>query len=157
MNTHYTFITRWQIKAPLKDVWGAIYAAEQWPQWWHGVVAVDEIRAGNSRGIGGVKKYTWKSALPYKLSFYMELTDRVDHRSLMGRAYGELEGHGTWDFEENDGITKITYYWDVVTNKKWMNLFSFLLKPLFRYNHDVIMKRGARGLARLLQARLISS
>jgi len=157
MSTHYSFITRWQIKAPLKDVWWAIYEAEKWPEWWPGVLAVKEIKAGNDRGIGGIKRYTWKSALPYQLSFNMELTDRVDYKMLTGRASGELEGTGTWHFEENNGITDVTYYWDVVTHKKWMNFFSFALKPLYRYNHNIVMKWGAKGLSALLHAQLISS
>jgi hypothetical protein len=30
------------------------------------------------------------------------------------------------------------------------------MKPLFKYNHDVVMKWGAKGLAKKLNAELIS-
>jgi hypothetical protein len=38
-----------------------------------------------------------------------------------------------------------------------MNYFSFLLKPLFKYNHDVVMRWGALGLAKKLDAELVSA
>lgn len=36
----YAFITRWQVRAPLPEVWDLIYDSVQWPQWWKGVLAV---------------------------------------------------------------------------------------------------------------------
>jgi hypothetical protein len=36
-----------------------------------------------------------------------------------------------------------------------MNALAPLARPVFVHNHDVIMRRGAEGLARLLDARLI--
>ena len=75
---------------------------------------------------------------------------------MRGEAFGELEGVGLWMLEEKNGITYIQYNWDVFTNKRWMNYFSFLLKPLFKYNHDVVMRWGAEGLAKMLDAELVS-
>ena len=36
-----------------------------------------------------------------------------------------------------------------------MNLLAPLARPIFEWNHDVVMRRGAEGLARLLGARLV--
>jgi hypothetical protein len=156
MQEKYSFITKWQIKAPVKDVWDAIYNSLEWPQWWKGVIASHELEKGDNRGINGIREYTWKSALPYKLKFKSKLLEREDNKRLYGVAFGELEGEGTWYFYHKDGITHLQYDWHVFTNKKWMNTFSFILKPLFKYNHDVVMKWGAKGLAKKLNAELIS-
>lgn len=156
MRPQYSFITRWQIRAPLEDVWDAIYNSLEWPQWWKGVVAATLIEEGDERGINGVREYTWRSILPYNLRFTSRLVEREDLRRLYGIAYGELEGEGTWHFFEKDGITYLQYDWKVFTNKKWMNTFSFILKPLFKYNHDIVMKWGAKGLAKKLDAELLS-
>ena len=78
------------------------------------------------------------------------------YKKLAGKAFGELEGNGTWYFEETDGITYVQYHWNVVTNKGWMNYLSFLLKPAFNYNHNIVMRWGAEGLAKKLNATLIS-
>ena len=156
MAVQYNFITHWQIKAPLEQVWNAIYDSEQWPNWWRGVLEVNEISDGNADGINSVKEYVWKSQLPYKLAFKMKLKKKEEFKMLSGDAYGELEGTGTWYFGEKDGITFVQYDWKVLTNKAWMNTFSFLLKPAFNYNHNIVMRWGAEGLAKKLNAELIS-
>ncbi len=155
-NNYYKFITHWQIKAPLNDVWFAIYESAEWPAWWKGVQAVEIIKENDAGGINGVRRYTWKSALPYTLSFNMQLTEKEDFSLLKGIAFGELEGDGTWHFSYDNGTTKVQYNWNVKTNKAWMNYLSFILKPLFKLNHDVVMKWGAECLAKKLNAELIS-
>jgi hypothetical protein len=68
-----------------------------------------------------------------------------------------LEGKGIWHFIEEKGMTKVQYNWNVKTNKAWMNYFSFILKPLFKINHGIIMKWGADELAKKLGTKLISA
>jgi hypothetical protein len=36
-----------------------------------------------------------------------------------------------------------------------MNLLAPLARPIFEWNHDVIMRQGGEGLARLLDVRLV--
>jgi hypothetical protein len=156
-NNYYKFITQWQIEAPVNDVWYAIYESDEWPNWWKGVVCVKMIKENDVNGINGIRAYTWKSALPYKLSFTIKLTEKQELKLLKGIASGELEGDGTWLFNEENGVTKIQYNWNVKTTKTWMNYFVFILKPLFKLNHDIIMKWGAEGLAKKLNAKLISA
>ncbi len=156
MENKYSFITKWQIKAPIQAVWDAIYESTEWPQWWKGVLAVKVLEKGSANGIDGIRRYTWKSILPYELTFNMQLTQRLDLELLKGTAYGELEGEGTWLFREENGITHVQYNWDVFTTKPWMNYLSFLLKPAFKYNHNVVMRWGAEGLAKKLNAELVS-
>lgn len=152
----YSFVTKWVIEASVEKLWDAIYESTQWPQWWKGVEDVVVIEKGAPNGIDGIREYTWKSALPYQLSFRMKLVEREDNKLMRGIAFGELDGEGTWTFAEESGITTIHYYWNVHTNKKWMNWFSFILKPAFKYNHKVVMRWGAEGLAKKLEAQLIS-
>jgi len=152
----YSFITLWEIAAPLHDVWNSIYESADWPLWWKGVKQVTIIKENDSNGINGVRAYTWKSVLPYSLSFEMKLVEKIDEKLLRGVAFGELEGEGPWHFTRVNGITKVQYNWNVKTNKAWMNYFSFILNPLFRLNHNVVMKWGAQGLAKKLNAKLIS-
>jgi hypothetical protein len=156
MAIQYSFVTKWQIEAPVELVWDAIVDSTQWPQWWKGVVAVNEMHAGDSQGIGSIRHYVWKSVLPYQLRFNIELTAKQDYHLLTGRAFGELEGMGEWTFSEHKNLTIVQYTWNVHTTKWWMNYFAFLLKPAFHFNHDMIMKWGAIGLSKKLRAKLIS-
>ena len=147
--TDYRFVTEWKVQAPIERVWPAIWQSERWPDWWKGVLSVDDVRPGDAQGLGGVKRYVWKSKLPYKLVFDMELT-RVDApRLLEGRAMGELEGTGLWELSENEGITTIGYTWAVRTTRPWMNVLAPIARPFFAWNHDAVMKQGGLGLARL--------
>ena len=155
MQTQYSFVTKWEIEASLEQVWDTIYTSLEWPQWWKGVLSVQEIEKEDVNGINGVNAYTWKSVLPYELTFTMRLTEKEPMKRLKGIAFGELEGQGEWIFNEQNGIIQIQYNWDVYTKKVWMNYLSFLLKPAFRYNHNVVMHWGAMGLAKKLQAKLV--
>lgn len=143
----YYFRTVWHIAAPLPVVWDIITQPLEWPVWWKGVEAVSEITPGDERGIDGITRYTWKSLLPYRLSFDMQLKERIELVSLKGIAFGELNGEGEWYFERQpDGITKVLCIWKVTTEKSWMNLLAFLMRPIFSFNHNLVMKWGEQRL-----------
>jgi uncharacterized protein YndB with AHSA1/START domain len=152
----YAFTTVWCVEAPIEEVWQAIYHSEEWPRWWKGVERVEELKEGDDDGVGSVRRYTWKSRLPYRLTFEV-VTVRVEpRRRLEGRARGELEGAGIWTLTEEGGVTVVRYDWTVRTTKMWMNLLAPLARPLFRWNHDAVMGWGGEGLARLLGTRLVN-
>jgi hypothetical protein len=75
---------------------------------------------------------------------------------MAGRATGELTGTGRWRLFEQDGLTAILYEWNVATSKRWMTLLAPVLRPVFAWNHDVVMRWGGEGLARRTGARLIA-
>lgn len=154
MSKKYLFTTTWKIQAPIQDVWNAIYYSEQWPEWWKDFTSVVEIEKGDENSIGSIRVYKLKAWTFYTLSFNLLLTRRADLQYLEGSATGELEGTGSWQFSTQNGITTVTCVWNVETNIKWMNALAFLLKPLFRYNHGLVMKHGARALAAKLNAPL---
>jgi uncharacterized membrane protein len=155
LSKRYAFVTKWKIAAPLEEVWDAIYDSENWPGWWKSVLTVKEIEKGDNCGIGSVRVYKLRSPLYYTLSFSLLLTKREDHKILEGLASGDLEGTGAWYFSQSDGVTHVECHWHVRTTIKWMNALGFLLKPLFEFNHKLVMKQGASDLAKLLNARLI--
>ena len=63
---------------------------------------------------------------------------------------GELQGRGRWELAPDGDGTLVTYYWNVLTNKWWMNLLSPIARPFFQRNHDVIMHWGGEALGRRL-------
>jgi Polyketide cyclase / dehydrase and lipid transport len=153
--TRYSFLTTWGVEAPLERVWDAIYDTNAWPSWWPGVSEVVELVPRGPDGIGGVSRFTFRSRLPYDLSFDMRST-RVERLEVMeGVASGELAGIGRWRFFSSPGATAVTYEWDVGTTSRWMNVLAPLGRPVFAWNHDHVMRAGARGLAELLDCRLL--
>ena len=73
----YEFVTIWRVHAPKEKVWDEIYYSEKWPEWWPGVEEVTELKEGDELGVGSIRRYTWRSKLPYKLTFNVE-TVRVE-------------------------------------------------------------------------------
>lgn len=152
----YNFVTIWRVKAPVEAVWSEIYHSKLWPTWWKGVESVVELRKGGENGVGSIRRYTWKSKLPYRLSFEME-TVRVEPPMLMeGIAAGELEGHGLWRLSTEGQETVARYDWKVQTTKGWMNLLAPIARPVFSWNHNVVMTWGAKGLASRLGTEVVS-
>ena len=131
--------------------------ALSWPEWWRGVVRVDELDAGSTDRVGSRYEIEWRSRLPYPLAFEFT-TERVDRPlTMVGRADGELAGTGRWRLFEDAGVTAVLYEWNVRTTKPWMNLFGPVARPVFAWNHDVVMRWGGEGLARRVGGRLLAS
>lgn len=151
----YEFVTIWRIDAPLERVWNEIYYSENWPEWWRGVEQVTELKEGDDLGVGSVRRYTWKSILPYRLTFDVETVRVEPMKVIEGIAYGELRGRGVWNITSEGELTVARYDWGVNTAKKWMNLISPVARPLFKWNHDVIMGWGAEGLGKRLNAEVV--
>jgi len=151
----YDFVTVWRVKAPIETVWNEIYHSSDWPTWWKGVESVVEVRKGDEQGVESVHRYTWKSKLPYRLSFDMQTTRVEPPLLLEGVAIGELQGRGLWQLSTEGSETIVRYDWNVVTTKRWMNLLSPIARPLFEWNHNVVMSWGAQGLAKRLGVNVI--
>jgi hypothetical protein len=121
------------------------------------VVSVDELDPGDAEGRGSRHAIEWRSKLPYPLTFEFT-TNVVERPALMqGDAKGELDGMGRWRLFEQDGVTAVLYEWHVETTKPWMNLLAPVGRPLFRWNHDTVMRWGGEGLARRVGSRLLAS
>ena len=158
----YSFLTTWLLEAERERVWDAIWESERWPEWWRGVESAERLADGDADGIGQVGAYVWRSFLPYPVRFEITTTRVERPRLLEGTARGELEGVGRWRlFEHAAGdmpaVTAVVYEWDVATTKAWMNLLAPVARPVFKWNHDWVMRHGGTGLAGLLRARLIAA
>jgi polyketide cyclase/dehydrase/lipid transport protein len=152
---YYEFLSTWCLDAPIDDVWLMLEDAAAYPTWWKGVRTVELLASGDEVGIGEVNRFSWRSVLPYTLAFDMEVT-RVDPlRLLEGRATGELDGVGVWRLFSGP-CTAVVYDWRVRTTKAWMNVLGPLVRPGFIWNHDLVMRQGAQGMADALGARLIA-
>ena len=152
---YYEFATIWNLDAPVGKVWNEIKDSVSWPDWWKGVIRVVELETGAEDGIGAIHRSTWKSALPYTLEFNSEIIRIKQLKLIEARAFGELDGKGLWQFETiSDTKTRVRYDWQVNATKPWMRYLSPVARPLFRWNHDVIMGWGEKGLKKRLSERL---
>lgn len=145
----YRFRSFWVIEAAATDVFDALRAFEEHPQWWRHVAGTDQRAAHMAR-------YEIRSPLRYTLRFDVAL-ERASRPSLIWtRAAGDLSGVGRWRISEAGGITVVDHRWIVATTKRWMNAVAPLARPGFFWAHDRVMESGGRGLARRLDARLLA-
>lgn len=147
----------WHLDAPVEPVWQALTHPEQWPHWWPYVRRVTPLAAGGADGLGSVKRLEWGSRLGYGLGFDVETTEVVRPQRLRGRARGELDGEGLWELASDGATTRVSYLWRVDLGRAWMRAVAPLASPVFRWNHDGVMRAGAQGLARHLGVRLLSA
>jgi uncharacterized protein YndB with AHSA1/START domain len=150
---HFALSSRWHIAAPRARVWNALLAPHEWPRWWPYVAQVREIATGNADGINAQHHFTWRSRLPYGVRITMTVDELRHEETLAAQASGDLDGDGRWTLRDSAaGGTALDYEWNVRVERAWMRAFAPLLRPVFAWNHDVVMAAGERGLQRWLNA-----
>ena len=79
---------------------------------------------------------------------------------------GSTEATGTLKFgsfeldvrlrELRTGSTRVRYTWSVSLVDPWMRRLKPIAAPIFRWNHNAVMRAGALGLARHLHTTLVA-
>jgi Polyketide cyclase / dehydrase and lipid transport len=148
---HFDLVSHWRIHAGVDEVWAALVDTASWPQWWPYVQAVHTLRTGGPEGVGAVRRIEWSTRLPYRIVIEVEAVGSVRHQWLRARSRGQLEGEGLWLLRAEPGLTDVTYVWRVTLKRRWMRWLAPLLAPVFRWNHNGVMRAGQAGLQRHLQ------
>jgi Polyketide cyclase / dehydrase and lipid transport len=151
--TEFHLTTHWTLDAPFEAVWQALMAPEEWPSWWPAVVRVERLQDGDANGIGAIRRMTWRTALPYTLTFSMRTTHGEPMRLIERRAEGELDGVGRWTLALQGARTQVRYDWIVEVTRPSMRLAAPMLRAIFTWNHGVVMRWGNEGLTRELRPR----
>jgi len=143
----YHFVDRWRVAGDVKEVADILEDALALPRWWGSVYFdVKEIEPGGEGGIGKLIRLHAGGWLPYTLRInFRTIASNYPHGFTMD-ATGDLEGRGIWTFEPDGNLVNVTYDWTIRANKRIIEKLSFLLKPIFRSNHNWTMKRGKESL-----------
>src|SRR2546429_9813151 len=154
----YHFVDRWRVEGDIKEVADILEDALSLPQWWGSVYfEAKEIEPGGEHGLGKLMSLRAGGWLTYTLRInFRTIESRYPHGFSMD-ATGDLEGKGIWTFEADGPFVNVTYDWTIRANKPIIEKFSFLLRPIFRSNHNWTMKRGEESLKLELQRRRAKS
>ena len=142
--TRFELVSEWRFATPIERIWAELITPEKWPDWWRAVKAVSLVAEGDRDGIGTVRRFTWGTALPYTLN--MEATRIEPMRLLEGRARGELDGVGLWTLTPEGEGTHVRYDWQIDVTRPWQVMLAPLLRPVFAWNHNVVMGWGYEDL-----------
>jgi hypothetical protein len=152
----YHFRTEIRVGATPEQVWKVLEDPTTWPDWWRWLRRAEVLDPGPKDAVGVRYRFEFRTALPYTLAFESE-TVRVARPSLWeSRVTGELTGTGLWEVAEREGASVVRWTWVVATSKRWMNVLAPVARPAFSWNHRMLMNDLATGLARRLDAPLLS-
>jgi hypothetical protein len=144
----YVLTSRWRLAASPQRVWQLLTDIERWPRWWRRVRVAHVIEKGREGGVGGVATIEWSSALALRIRLRLITTQCEAGRHLEALAEGDLRGRGSWLLEPTPlGAVDVTYRWDAVPTRPFMRHLGTVLQPVFEWNHFVVMRDGAHGMA----------
>ena len=146
MSAEYVFRSEWRIDAGPDDVYAALQDVERYPSWWPQVVAARWLDDDS----GEVR---CRSLLPYDLAFvvHREVED-PEARVLRARMDGDLAGFSQWTVSVRDAGSIAIFDEEVDVHKRLVRAAGRLVRPALRFNHDLMMRSGERGLRRKLSS-----
>src|SRR6266581_7305227 len=143
----YQFIDRWRVEADVHEVADILEDALSLPRWWGSVYFdVKQLEPGGEHGVGKLISLHAGGWLPYTLRINFRTVESNYPSGFAMDATGDLEGRGIWTFEQDGEFVNVTYDWTIKANKPIIETLSFLLKPIFRSNHNWTMRRGEESL-----------
>ncbi len=150
----YHFISHWTVRATPREVADVLSDAEDLPRWWPAAyLDAQRIERGDENHIGEVVELLVKGWLPYTLRFRLRVTKANRPKTWTLESDGELIGRGIWTLAPDGEDTHVIYDWKVRAAKPLLQRFSWLLRPLFAWNHSWVMAKGEQSLKLELERR----
>jgi uncharacterized protein YndB with AHSA1/START domain len=150
----YTFISVWHVNAPTDLVYDILSDAETYPRWWPEVYLAVRVEPASDGGAIGTRAHLHtRGRLPYTLTWTAETLHADRPHTFEIRATGDFEGSGIWTLQPVAAGTRAAFEWRIRAEKPLLRTFSFLLKPVFRWNHHWAMTIGREALAREIARR----
>jgi hypothetical protein len=129
------------------DVYAVLADVETYSDWWPQVRRtrrIDEVSG----------EVVCRSLLPYDVTFVMhrEVQD-PETRVLCARLDGDLTGTSQWTITADGAGSLAVFDEDVAVGKAMLRAAGRLLRPALRFNHDLMMRAGEKGLRTYLERR----
>lgn len=149
----YRFDRALTLAASAPDVFAALTATHDWPQWWPWLEDVTTIDGDPSDPQRRTQRFIVRAPGGYRVRVRGRFVVFEPPRRLVAELTGDLEGSGTLLLRTAGAdATEVHYLLDVRTTKLWMNLLAPLAARVFARNHEVVVDEAFAGLARKLSA-----
>lgn len=146
MENSYHFLTRWRVRASLREVSDILEDGSRLSEWWPAVyLKVDRV--------GETYHLHTRGLLPYTLRWSFVVTGSNPPHGFALAATGDLEGTGEWTLTQVGDEVDVVFDWRVRAEKPILRYGSWLFKPLFAANHRWAMDSGLVSLERELRRR----
>jgi hypothetical protein len=151
----YHFVTDAWIGTSRERAWDLMEDPRTWPSWWTWLRSVELLRSGDDGRVGDRHRWRFRTALPYTVTVTTEVVRSRRPALAELRASGDLAGTGLWQLHDDGDGMHVRWTWVVDTTKRWMDVASPVGRPVFAWNHDVLMRAWAREFAGALDAPLL--
>lgn len=140
---HYRFQNVWRLPHDARRVYETLADGERYPEWWPQVR--EAVRIDDDRGT-----VVCQSVLPYKLHMVAtRLISDPDELHLRAALDGDLVGWAEWRIRPGSSGCVAEFSQQVDTTG-FIRRVTPVARPIFSWNHAVMMRGGERGLRRLL-------
>jgi uncharacterized protein YndB with AHSA1/START domain len=154
MAREYVFIDEWDVDAPQERIFMALADSRTYPDWWTPTYL--EVQADGPPAVGVSAKHRFKAKLPYTLTTTSTITRLEPPREIEAHVDGDLRGRGIWTLTPTNGKVHVRFDWRVFADRPLLRILTPLLRPLFRWNHNVAIRRAMAGLEPYARARAAS-
>jgi hypothetical protein len=142
----YVFRSTWRLPAPPEVVYTTLAEVETYPSWW------PQVRGG--RRIDETSgEIICRSLLPYDLTFVItRVVEDPVKRVLRAHLKGDLNGTSQWSIGRHASGAVAVFDEDVTVGNGLLRAAGLAARPALRFNHDLMMRSGEKGLRRWLSA-----
>jgi uncharacterized protein YndB with AHSA1/START domain len=144
MAREYVFIDEWDVDAPQEQIFMALADSRTYPEWW--IPTYLEVQADGPPAEGVSAKHRFKAKLPYTLTTTSTITRLEPPREIEAHVDGDLRGRGIWTLTPTNGKIHVRFDWRVFADRPLLRVLTPLLRPLFRWNHNLAIKQAMAGL-----------
>jgi uncharacterized protein YndB with AHSA1/START domain len=144
MASEYVFVDEWDVDAPKERVFEALADARTYPRWWTPVYK--QVEADGPPEVGRASRQKFSAKLPYTLSTVSTIVSMQRPERFEVEVDGDLRGKGIWTLTDRDGKVHVRFDWRVFADRPLLRVLTPVLRPAFRWNHNVAIKAAMRGL-----------
>ncbi|MFT7838046.1 polyketide cyclase [Saccharothrix sp. BKS2] len=136
----YRFRSAWWLDSTPGQVFDVLADLGGYPHWWREVREARQVaqRAAELR---------CRSLLPYDLVFEARHhTEDRDAGLLRADLAGDLDGTASWRVLPDGPGARLVFEQEVVVRKALLRALAPVARPVFRFNHALMMRSAERGL-----------
>jgi uncharacterized protein YndB with AHSA1/START domain len=136
----FRFRSEWRLPGAPRRVYDVLAEVETYPQWWPQVRRARRFDATSG-------ELVCRSLLPYDLVFVIR-QDLEDPDGLVLRAAmtGDLSGTSQWTVTADGDGSRAVFDEDVSVGSGLLGAAGRLFRPALKFNHDLMMRAGEKGL-----------
>ncbi|WP_197321486.1 SRPBCC family protein [Saccharomonospora sp. NB11] len=138
--TWYRFRTRWWLRADAPTVFAVLADLADYPRWWRDVRSVRQCDADTA-------ELRARAVLPFTLALVLRRTEQDSRTGRLAVAIdGDLSGSLRAEVGPDGLGTRVEIVQEVEVRRRLLRVLSPWLRPVLRFNHAAMMRRGRQGL-----------